>query len=259
MMEIGTSSYGPQGGVDHDALMRREKLVLEHLPQVRIIASRIHDRLPDHISLEDLISTGVVGLLAAIDNFNPSYNVLLKTYAEHRIHGAIMDSLREMDWVPREARKKSKQIERAIHALKQKLGREPLEEEIASELEIAPAEYQRWLSDAQAVEIHRLESNSGDSESYDLLDVISDDESTWPSQIVERAELERVLALALDRMPKQERVVLSLYYYEELTLREIAEVMGLHLSRIGQLRVQGILRLRSHLERVWASNRGMRR
>jgi RNA polymerase sigma factor FliA len=259
MMEIGTASYGPQGGVDHDALLRREKLVLEHLPQVRIIASRIHDRLPDHISLDDLISTGVVGLLAAIDNFDPSYKVLLKTYAEHRIHGAIMDSLREMDWVPREARKKSKQIERVIHSLKQKLGREPLEEEIAAELEISPAEYQRWLTDAQAVEIHRLEANSGDSDSYDLLDVISDDESTWPSQIVERAELERVLALALDRMPKQERVVLSLYYYEELALREIAEVMGLHLSRIGQLRVQGILRLRSHLERVWASNRGMRR
>jgi RNA polymerase sigma factor FliA len=259
MMEIGTSSYGPQGSVDDDAVLRREKLVLEHLPQVRIIASRIHDRLPDHISMDDLISTGVVGLLAAIDNFDPSYKVQLKTYAEHRIHGAIMDSLREMDWVPREARKKSKQIERAIHALKQKLGREPLEEEIASELKISTADYQRWLGDAQAVEIHRLESNSGDGESYDLLDVISDDESTWPSQIVERAELERVLALALDRMPKQERVVLSLYYYEELTLREIAEVLGLHLSRIGQLRVQGILRLRSHLERVWASNRGMRR
>jgi RNA polymerase sigma factor for flagellar operon FliA len=258
-MGMGSASYGPQSAADDDAVLRRENLVLEHLPQVRIIASRIHDRLPDHIALEDLISTGVVGLLAAIDNFDPSYKVQLKTYAEHRIHGAIMDSLREMDWVPREARKKSKLIERAIHSVKQRLGREPLEEEIAAELDIAPGEYQRWLGEAQSVEIHRLESNSGDNESYDLLDVISDDESTWPSQIVERAELERVLALALDRMPKQERIVLSLYYYEELTLREIAEVMGLHLSRIGQLRVQAILRLRSHLERVWASSRGMRR
>jgi RNA polymerase sigma factor for flagellar operon FliA len=256
---MGTSSYGPQSGVDDDAVLRRENLVLEHLPQVRIIASRIHDRLPDHISLEDLISTGIVGLLAAIDNFDPSYKVQLKTYAEHRIHGAIMDSLREMDWVPREARKKSKLIERAIHNVKQRLGREPSEEEIASELEITPAEYQKWLGDAQSVEIHRLEANNGDSESYDLLDIISDDESSWPSQIAERAELERVLALAIDRMPKQERIVLSLYYYEELTLREIAEVMGLHLSRIGQLRVQAILRLRSHLERVWATNRGMKR
>jgi RNA polymerase sigma factor for flagellar operon FliA len=109
------------------------------------------------------------------------------------------------------------------------------------------------------VEIHRLEASTGDDRSYDLLDVISDDESSWPSQIVERSELERILALAIDRMPKQERVVLSLYYYEELTLREIAEVMGMHLSRIGQLRVQAILRLRSHLERVWSTKRGMKR
>lgn len=256
---MGSSSYGPQVAVDDDAVSRRESLVLAHLPQVRIIASRIHDRLPDYIALEDLISTGVVGLLAAIDNFDPSFNVQLKTYAEHRIHGAIMDSLREMDWVPRDARKKSKLIERAIQTVKQRLSREPLEEEIAAELGISTAEYQRWLGEAQSVEIHRLEANSSDNQNYDLLDIISDDENSWPSQIVERAELERILALAIDRMPKQERVVLSLYYYEELTLREIAEVMGMHLSRIGQLRVQAILRLRSHLERVWASNRGMRR
>jgi RNA polymerase sigma factor for flagellar operon FliA len=256
---MGTSSYGPQVAVDDDAVLRRESLVLDHLPQVRIIASRIHDRLPDYIALEDLISTGIIGLLAAIDNFDPSFNVQLKTYAEHRIHGAIMDSLREMDWVPREARKKSKLIERAIHTVKQRLSREPLEEEIAAELGISPAEYQRWLGEAQSVEIHRLSANSGENQNYDLLDIISDDESKWPSRIVERSELERILALAIDRMPKQERVVLSLYYYEELTLREIAEVMGMHLSRVGQLRVQAILRLRSHLERVWASNRGMRR
>jgi len=107
------------------------------------------------------------------------------------------------------------------------------------------------------VEIHRLAA--GDEQGYDLLDVISDDESLWPSRIVERSELERILALAIDRIPKPERIVLSLYYYEELTLREIAEVMGMHLSRIGQLRVQAILRLRSHLERVWSTNRGMKR
>jgi len=258
-MGTGTASYGPQFAIGEDAALRRERLVLEHLSQVRIIAGRIHDRLPDHISLEDLVSTGIVGLLNAIDNFDPSFNVQLKTYAEHRIHGAIMDSLREMDWAPRETRKRSKLIERAIHRVKQRLGREPLEEEIAAELGIEIAEYHQWLADAQSVEIHRLESSSGDDQGYDLLDVISDDESSWPSQIVERSELERILALAIERMPKQERVVLSLYYYEELTLREIAEVMGMHLSRIGQLRVQAILRLRSHLERVWSTDRGMKR
>src|SRR5580698_2083750 len=157
MMEIGTSSYGPQGGVDDDAVLRREKLVLEHLPQVRIIASRIHDRLPDHISLEDLISTGVVGLLAAIDNFDPSYKVQLKTYAEHRIHGAIMDSLRDMYWGTRETRKRSKLIEAAIHRLKQRFGREPSEEEIADELKISMADYHKWLAEVQSIEIQRLE------------------------------------------------------------------------------------------------------
>ena len=256
-MSIGTASYGPQGSIEKDAAQTRETLVLEHLPQVRIIASRIYDRLPDHIFLEDLISTGVLGLLAAIDNFDSSYQVQLRTYAEYRIHGAIIDSLRDMDHVPRDARKKSKKIEQAIQAVRNQLGREPLEEEIASELALSMSEYQRWLVDSQEVEIHRMESNSGD-ETQDLLSVISDDESSWPSQIVERAELQRLLSLALDRMPRQERLVLNLYYYEELTLREIGEVMEMHLSRIGQLRVQAILRLRSHLERVWPSSRGGR-
>lgn len=253
---MGTATYGPQSATDADAVHRREQLVLEHLPQVRIIAGRIHDRLPNHIALEDLISTGIIGLLNAIDHFDPSFKVQLRTYAEHRIYGAIMDSLRDMDWAPRETRKRSKMIERAIHRLEQRLAREPREEEIAAELDIPVDEYQRWLSDSQSVEIHRLEVTSSDGQSHDLLDVISDDESSWPSRIVERAELERVLALAIERMPKQERVVLSLYYYEELSLREISQVMGLHLSRIGQLRVQGILRLRSHLERVWSTGRG---
>jgi RNA polymerase sigma factor for flagellar operon FliA len=256
-MATGTVSYGPQFTIDEDAVLRRERLVIEHLTQVRIIAGRIHDRLPDHIALEDLVSTGIVGLLNAIDNFDPSFNVQLKTYAEHRIHGAIMDSLRELDWAPRETRKRSKLIERAIHSAKQRLGREPMEEEIAAELRITTSEYQQWLGDAKSVEIHRLIAE--DDEGLSLLDVISDDESSWPSQIVERAELERILALAIDRMPRTERTVLSLYYYEELTLREIADVMGMHLSRIGQFRVQAILRLRSHLERVWSTSRGMKR
>ncbi|HEX4276086.1 MAG TPA: FliA/WhiG family RNA polymerase sigma factor [Bryobacteraceae bacterium] len=244
--------------IDVDEASRRERLVIEHLPQVRIIAGRIHERLPRHIALEDLISSGIVGLLAAIDHFNPAYNVQLKTYAEPRIHGAILDSLREMDWAPRETRKRSKLIQAAIRKLQQQRGREPSEEEIAEELNIPLAEYQERLNETQAVEIQRLEYAGGGDESYDLLNIISDDEESWPSRIVERSELERVLALAIDRIPKPERTVLSLYYFEELTLREIAEVMGMHLSRCGQLRVQGILRLRSHMERVWASKRGGR-
>jgi len=117
-------------------------------------------------------------------------------------------------------------------------------------------ELQKWLTDVQSTELERLEYVSSDGQEVNLLKFIPDHEESWPSQTVERSELERILALAIDRMPKNERVVLSLYYYEELSLREISQIMGMHLSRIGQLRVQAVLRLRSHLERVWLSKPG---
>jgi RNA polymerase sigma factor for flagellar operon FliA len=164
-----------------------------------------------------------------------------------------MDSLRDMDWSSRDTRKRSKRIEAAIHRTKQVLGREPSEEEIAAEIGIPVEDYRAWLLEVQSVELHRLDAMSADGEDFSLLNVISDDEADWPSHVVERKELERIIAVAIDRMPKNERTVLSLYYYEELTLREIAEVMSMHLSRIGQLKSQAILRLRSHLERVWSS------
>jgi RNA polymerase sigma factor FliA len=250
--------YRQESFVTGGAAPSRDQLVLDHLSQVRIIAGRIHDRLPDYVALEDLISAGVVGLLSAIDSFDPKFNVQLNTYAEHRIRGAIMDSLRELDWAPRDTRKRSRQVEDAIHRLKQRLGCEPSEEEIARELSIPVDEYRRWLSDVQAIELQHFQYVSGGEEG-DLLNIIPDDRSTWPSQILERSELERILSLAIERMPRVERTVLALYYYEELTLREIAGIMGMHLSRIGQLRVQGILRLRSHLERVWGTTAEKRR
>ncbi len=253
---MASTTYGPSNQVDEDAAQRREALVLEHLPQVRLIARRIHDRLPDHIPLEDLISTGILGLIAAVDNYDPSQKVQLKTYAEHRIHGAIIDSLRETDWVPRETRKKARTIDAAIHQLRQRLGREPAEEEIAAELQVDLAEYQKWLTELRSMELEPLEYVSSDNQPVDLLKFVSDDQSLWPSHAVERSELERIVALAIERMPKNERVVLSLYYYEELSLREISWIMGMHLSRIGQLRVQAILRLRSHLQRVWLNKPG---
>lgn len=242
--------------MDADAELRREALVLEHLPQVRLIARRIHDRLPDHISLDDLISTGVIGLLSAIDNFDPSLNVQLNTYAERKIHGAILDGLRDMDWAPRKVRKKSKLIEAAIHRAGQRAGGDATEEQIASELHIPLAEYQKWLSEVRGVELERLEYAGGEDQGRQLLQIVASAEEDSPARIVERAELERILALAIDRMPKIERTVLHLYYFEELNLREIAQVVGLHLSRVAQLRTQAILRLRSHMERVWLAKPG---
>jgi RNA polymerase sigma factor for flagellar operon FliA len=247
---MAISSPQHQFASEEDRMAQRDTLVMEHLPQVRLIARQIHGRLPSHISLDDLVSTGVLGLISAIDNFDPSLNVQLKTYADRRIRGAILDSLREMDWAPRDTRKKAKLIESAIQKAKQRLGRDPSEEEIATELHVSPSQYQQWLSGIQAIDLERLECVSPDGEGSSMLRFVSDDEENWPSRIVERAELEGIVAAAVEKMAKLERTILNLYYYEELTLTEIAQVVGLHLSRVAQLRVQAVLRLRSQLQRV---------
>ena len=232
----------------------RERLILEHLPQVRLIARRIHDRLPENVSLDDLISTGVVGLIAAVDHFDPAHGVQLKTYAEHKIRGAILDGLREMDWAPKNKRRRAKQIEAAVASLEQRLGRAPGEEEIAADLKISLEEYQQWLYEVRGLTIGSIEFASED-QSGDLLNYIPDSDENLPSKTLERAELERLLAEAIEQMPKMERTVLSLYYHEEATLREIAEITQMHLSRIAQLKTQGILRLRTYMERRWSAQR----
>lgn len=234
----------------------RERLILEHLPQVRLIARRIHERLPESVNLEDLVSTGVVGLISAIDRFDPAHNVKLKTYAEYKIRGAILDSLRGLDWAPRQQRRRSKQIEAAIAQLEQRLHRAPGEDEIAAQLALSIDEYHAWLVEVRGVNLGSLEAAGGEEEGRDLLKYISDDEEEWPSRLYERSELERLLAAAIDKMPAIEKTVLSLYYHEELTLREISRVVHLHESRISQLKSQAILRLRGTLEKHWPMRRG---
>jgi RNA polymerase sigma factor for flagellar operon FliA len=238
------------------SLEERERLILQHLPQVRLIARRIHDRLPESVALDDLISTGVVGLIAAIDRFDPAQNVKLKTYAEYKIRGAMLDSLRSLDWAPRQQRKRAKQIEAAINTAEQRLHRSPSEEEIAAELGQTVEQYHGWLVDSRGLNLGSLESASGDDENRDLLKFISDKEEQWPSHVMERSELKRLLAEAISRMPAIESTVLSLYYYEELTLRGIAKIVGLHESRISQLKTQAILRLRSYMDKRWPAPRG---
>lgn len=248
-------AYEPRGRMPVET---RDRLILENLPQVRLIARRIHDKLPESVSLEDLISTGVVGLITAIDNFDPTQNVKLKTYAEYKIRGAILDSLRELDWAPRQKRKKAKQIEAAINAAEQQLHRVPNEEEIAGQLGISLDEYHEWLVEVRGVNIGSLEYIGGEDESRDMLQFISDREDDWPSALFERAELEKLLASAIEKMPEVERMVLGLYYHNELTLREIATVMNLHESRVSQLKSQAVLRLRTYMERRWPSSQGGR-
>jgi RNA polymerase sigma factor for flagellar operon FliA len=234
----------------------RERLILEHLPQVRLIARRIQERLPENISLEDLISTGVLGLISAIDNFDPEHGVKLKTYAEYKIRGAILDSLRGLDWAPRQRRRQAKQIEAAIAAAEQRLQRCPTEEDVAEQLEISIDQYHEWLVEIRGLNIASLEYAGGEN-TKDLLHYIPDESDHLPSALLERSELERLLAEGIDSMPAIERTVLSLYYHEELTLREIAQVIKLHESRVSQLKSQAILRLRSSLAERWPAGRGM--
>jgi RNA polymerase sigma factor FliA len=214
------------------------------------------ERLPEHITLDDLISAGVIGLIAAIDNFDLTQNVKLKTYAEYKIRGAILDSLRSLDWAPRQKRRQSKQIDAAITAAEKKLHRAPAEEEIALELGISIAEYHEWLVEIRGLNIGSLEG-TGTEHGQNLLQLIPDDGENLPSTLLERAELERLLAEGIGNIPEIERTVLSLYYHEELTLREIAQVVNLHESRISQLKSQAILRLRGRLAGQWPGSRGL--
>jgi RNA polymerase sigma factor for flagellar operon FliA len=234
----------------------REHLILQHMPQVRLIARRIHDRLPETVSLEDLVSTGVIGLISAIDRYDPGHGEKLKTYAEYKIRGAILDSLRGLDWAPRQQRHRSKLIEGAIAKLEQLLHRSPGEEEIARELGISLGDYHDWLTEIRGLNLGSLESHPPEEDGRELLRFVANDEETWPSSLLERSELRRILAQAIARMPEIERTVLGLYFQEELTLREIASMVRLHESRVSQLKTQAIARLRSFLQKKWPMGRG---
>ena len=197
-----------------------------------------------------------MGLLAAIDRFDPGHNASLKTYAEYKIRGAILDSIRGLDGIPSHRRKHLKQVQGAIASAEQRLQCSPAEDEIAAELGIPLSEYQQWMVDLRAVSLGSLDIIE-DSEDVGLLRFIADDSELSPEHVLQRAELEKVVSEGIGKMPANERTVLSMYYKEELNLREIATVMGLHITRISQLRAQGILRLRSYLDHKWPSERGL--
>jgi RNA polymerase sigma factor FliA len=233
----------------------RERLILEHMPQVQLIARRIHENLPGNVCLDDLVSSGIVGLIMAIDNYDPSQAVKLKTYAEYKIRGAILDSLRGMDWASRHRRKKYKEIEAAITSAERKLHRPPSEEEIAAELGLTLVEYRARLVEVQGLTIGSLEMTVGNEHGQDLLSILpSDDE--LPSTAVERSELERLIARAIAELPEPEKLILALYYQEELTLREIGEIVNLRVSRVSELKTTSILRLRAHIAQQWPTPRG---
>jgi RNA polymerase sigma factor for flagellar operon FliA len=228
----------------------RERLILAHLPQVRLIARKIHERLPETICFDDLISAGVVGLINAVDNFDPRQNVKLKTYAEFRIRGAILDSLRDIDWAPRLRRRQARDLEAAIARAEQNHGRTPEEAEIAAELGIGVEEYRQQLLEIEGLNVGEMEYVRDEKDAPALLQYAATEDET-PYAALERNELERLITASIDRIPKVEKTVLGLYFYEELTLREIAEVMGVHLSRVSQIKTQAVLRLRTSIGKTW--------
>jgi RNA polymerase sigma factor FliA len=229
----------------------RERLILQHMPQVRWIAANIHEKLPVTVLQEDLVSAGIIGLIAAIDNFDRSRNISLRTYAEYRIRGAILDSIRGLDGIPSHQRKRAKEVQAAMDSVEQRLGRAPAEEEIAHELGVKLEEYRETLLDVRAVSLGALDTVTSDGSGVSLLRYLADRDELTPGWIVEREALEQLLAHGIPAMPKQERTVISLYFKEELTLAEIGRVLDLHSSRVSQLKSQAILRLRTFMQKRW--------
>jgi len=253
MASLSTLAYS---GPAADPSNERERLILEHLPQVRWVATRIHEKLPDSTCLEDLISIGIIGLINAIDNFDPQFNVKLKTYAEHKIRGAILDSVRGLDGVPAHKRKRLKQIQATVGALEKRMQRAPVEEEIAAELGISLLAYQESLLELRAVSMGSLDAVPRREDARSLLHFIATPEENSPARLLERSELEKLIAEGVKKMPRVESLVLDLYYRQELGIREIAPILNLHITRVSQLKAQAILRLRNYLERHWPTSKG---
>ena len=203
------------------------------------------------------MSAGVIGLINAVDSFDPQFNVKLSTYARHKIRGAVLDSIRGLDGIPAHKRKALKKLESAIGSVENRLQRSPTEEEIAAELDLSLSEYQDVLLDLRSVSLGSLdEVPEGRSESP-LLKYVSDDGENLPAQILERSELQKLLASAIDKMPKLERTILTLYFKEDQNLKDIAEILGIHVTRVCQLKSQAIMRLRAYMLQKWPSTRGI--
>jgi RNA polymerase sigma factor for flagellar operon FliA len=230
----------------------RERLVLAYSPLVKYVAGRMSTGLPAHVEEADLISYGLLGLISAIERFDPGREIKFETFAITRIKGSIIDELRSLDWVPRSVRAKAREIERANAKLEGRLHRAPTDVEMAKELKTTVEELQASLnriSNSSVValdELWTLSDASGDQVS--LLDTIKDPQATDPAHAMDATETKDRLADAIARLPEREKLVIALYYYENLTLREIGEVLGVTESRVSQLHTKAVLRLKSRLQ-----------
>jgi RNA polymerase sigma factor for flagellar operon FliA len=232
----------------------QEKLLLEHLPVVRFLARRIHERLPQHVDVEDLVSAGVVGLMDAFVKFDPAKRVQFRSYAQFRIRGAILDSLRTLDWSPRELRRKGRAVEEAIRTLTARLGKPPSEGEIATEMGLGLKEYQQLLGDLKGLEIGTLHVERNEESGEEELAYVPGRPEEDPLFRCLRGELQERLAGAIANLPERERIVMTLYYYEEMTMREIGLALGVVESRVSQVHSSAIVHLRAALRDLASGN-----
>ena len=228
----------------------RDRLILTYAPLVKFVAGRLGATLPAHVDEQDLVSYGLLGLIGAIERFDPDREIKFETYAISRIKGAILDELRSIDWVPRSVRAKVRSIEKAFAKLEARHHRAPTDEELASELGWTDTQFQQTLSQISTVGLAALDEIlvvGGDrGETLTLGDTIADG-SHGPMGAFEVAELRQLLAQAINTMPEREKIVLTLYYYENLTLQEIGKVLGVTESRVCQIHTKAVLQLRHRL------------
>lgn len=228
----------------------------EYLALVRSLARRIHRRLPQNVDLEDLVSAGMIGLMEASVKYDPDKNVGFASYAYRRIQGAILDSLRDLDWAPRGLRRRAREVQEAIRMLTARMRRAPSEDEVASELGLTLRAYQELLGELNSLEIGTLHRKSNDDSGEEELVYISGSQETDPLFTCLRGELEGRLVSAIERLPEMERLVITLYYREELTRSEIAEALDIDSLRVGQIRASAVLYLRAALTNE-SSNRSV--
>ena len=230
-----------------------ERLLLEHLPIVRFLARRIHERLPQHVDIEDLVSAGVVGLMDAFAKFDPLKKVQFRSYAQFRIRGAILDSLRTLDWSPRDLRRKGRAAEEAVRVLTARFGRSPGEAEIAAELGVSLEDYQSLLGDLKGLEIGTLHVEHNEDSGEEELAYVPGRPEEDPLFCCLRGELQDKLTEAIEHLPDRERLVMTLYYFEELTMREIGLALGVVESRVSQIHASAVIHLRAAMQDLAAA------
>jgi RNA polymerase sigma factor FliA len=230
----------------------RDELVLSHLPLVKYLVGRISSKLPPHLDQQDLMSVAVIGLITAAERFDPRRGILFKTFAEKRVMGSIMDELRAQDWLPRTLREKYKRLEHEFSALEQKLGRNPSSEEVAAAMGMDLEKYFQLMEEVHSLSFMSLDDFHEDDEgsSFGFLNFLSDNGAESPQNQMMAKQLLQVLGDAIESLPEKERLVVTLYYYEELNLKEIGEIMSLTESRISQLHSQAVIRLKVKMKNM---------